>query len=289
MPTSANAQSAADLEVAKQQFLLGKTYYDQAAYDKALRHFQESYRLSKRADLLYNIARCFESLAQLKKAIEHYRLYLKKTGKNDATVNARIRNLEARLTAATPKDPLEKKDPLKKKDPLDKKKDPLKKGALDKKDSLNKDSLNKDSLNKDSLNKGAITSTPAKSGGFNWMKWTGWGLIGVGAGMLAMGVAFSARASKRASQVEDAYARGDDWADVKDFADKGKTFEAIGIVGIVVGIVAAGGGTALLLLAPSDEPESAAARRRRRHGAHRAHISPILTGNTVGIGGGFTF
>jgi tetratricopeptide (TPR) repeat protein len=263
-----HAQTAADLEVAKQQFMLGKTYYDQAAYGKALKHFQESFRLSKKADLLYNIARCFESLAQLAKAIEHYKLYLKKTGKTDATIEARIRNLEARLKANTPvkKDPV--KDPVKK-DPV--KKDPLKKDPL------------KDPVKKDP----ATTPPPKTSTGFNWMKWTGWGLIGVGAGMLAMGIAFGVRATKRASQVEDAYARGDEWADVKDFADTGKTFETIGIIGIVVGIVAAGGGTALLLLAPTDESKSAAARRRRL--ARRAHIAPIITGNTVGLGGGFTF
>ncbi|MCK5798137.1 MAG: hypothetical protein KAI47_13170, partial [Deltaproteobacteria bacterium] len=101
--TTASAQTAADLQVAKQEFLLGKTYYNQAAYDQALKHFRESYRLSKRSDLLYNIARSYEALAQLKKAIEHYELYLKKTGKADSTTNARIRNLKARLAAQKPK------------------------------------------------------------------------------------------------------------------------------------------------------------------------------------------
>ena len=53
------APNAADLELAKNHFKLGRAYYDQAAYGRALEQFKEAYRLSEKPELLYRDAALF--------------------------------------------------------------------------------------------------------------------------------------------------------------------------------------------------------------------------------------
>ena len=87
-----------DMEAAKAHFAAGSAYYDQANYADAVKEFNEAYRLSKRIDLLYNIAVCYERLAQYDSAIQALQKYL--TDKPDApdrvTIQSRIGNLEKR-------------------------------------------------------------------------------------------------------------------------------------------------------------------------------------------------
>jgi tetratricopeptide (TPR) repeat protein len=90
-------------------FFLGKTYYDQGAYKKAVKLFEESLRLSKKPDLLYNIAKCHESLGNLEKAIKSYESYLKKTGRSDSVIEARLRNLKQRFAAQKAREQAHKK------------------------------------------------------------------------------------------------------------------------------------------------------------------------------------
>src|SRR5438477_6587823 len=72
----AGAQSADDQEAAKAHFLAGSAYYEQANYADAVKEFNEAHRLSQRADLLYNIALCYERLEQYDKAIGALKQYL---------------------------------------------------------------------------------------------------------------------------------------------------------------------------------------------------------------------
>ena len=269
IPVTAGAQSDADVALAKQQFLLGKTYYDQGAYQRALSLFQESYRTSKKADLLYNIGRCYESLAMLNEAISTYREYLKKTGRQDSNVNARIRNLQVRLQLSQPKVPDKAPDKVPDKAPD---KAPEKGQAP------------------------AVTaptagdSTPGASrGGIHWMKWAGWGLLGVGGVSIAASIAFGAKAASKSQAVDDLYARNaHDWSEAKPFYDDGKSFQTLQIVTMVLGILSVGGGTALWLLAPNaasgEHPDGATATP-----SASAHLAPLVTENTLGIFGSFTF
>src|ERR1700680_249528 len=65
-----------DLGAAKAHFAAGSAYYDQANYADAVKEFNEAYRLSKRTDLLYNIAVCYERLGQYDSAIQALQKYL---------------------------------------------------------------------------------------------------------------------------------------------------------------------------------------------------------------------
>ncbi len=88
--------TSGDQEAAKAHFLAGSAYYEQANYPDAVKEFNEAYRLSKRPDLLYNIALCYERLEQLDLAVGALRTYLrdKVDAPDRAIIEERIRNLE---------------------------------------------------------------------------------------------------------------------------------------------------------------------------------------------------
>jgi tetratricopeptide (TPR) repeat protein len=96
-----------DEERAKAHFLAGQSYYDQAAYADALKEFNEAYRISKRPALLYNIARCYEGLDELDKAVASLQDYLaqSQTADDREPVQQRIKNLQGRLAARLPRHP----------------------------------------------------------------------------------------------------------------------------------------------------------------------------------------
>lgn len=85
----------ADDEVAKKYYELGRTLYSRSDYEGAIKQFEEAYRLSRKPDLLYNIARSHEALGQYEKAIEVYRTYLTtQPPAAQGEVSARIANME---------------------------------------------------------------------------------------------------------------------------------------------------------------------------------------------------
>jgi tetratricopeptide (TPR) repeat protein len=244
--TNARAQNDADLELAKRHFELGKTYYAQAAYKRALEAFQESHKLSGKPALLFNIGKCHEALGNLKEAITFYRQYLDATGKKDTNTEARIKNLESRIAAQKPEPPPE----------------PVPKPAP---------SRTAPSARPVPPAPPPRTEEPTfRRRGVGWMTITGWSLVGLGAASLATGIAMGALAKGRASEVEDAYKDNThDWADIKDTEQQGKRFNIGMIVGISVGVVAAGGGAALLILAPRQE--------------RRVSVSPLFDGESIGM------
>jgi tetratricopeptide (TPR) repeat protein len=101
----AKPASASDQEAAKAHYLAGSAYYEQADYADAVREFNEAYRLSKRPDLLYNLAISYERLDQFDHAIDALQRYLveKPEAQDRALIQSRIENLEKRRD--TPKPP----------------------------------------------------------------------------------------------------------------------------------------------------------------------------------------
>ncbi|MSP63216.1 MAG: hypothetical protein EXR72_23325 [Myxococcales bacterium] len=67
---------ADDLEIAKAHFATGLTYYSSERYAQAVKEFLEAYRLTHRADLLYNIARSYEKVDDAGRATAYYKRYL---------------------------------------------------------------------------------------------------------------------------------------------------------------------------------------------------------------------
>lgn len=93
-----------DIDMAKQHFIAGNGYYERGEYDRAIEEFQKSYELSKKADLHYNIAICYEKLVRVKDAVAAYKMYLSENpfATDQAKVLARIKFLEEQIAAPRP-------------------------------------------------------------------------------------------------------------------------------------------------------------------------------------------
>jgi tetratricopeptide (TPR) repeat protein len=83
-------------EQARMLFQAGRTAYEGGRFEAALRHFQESYELSHRPALLFNIGSAADRLQMNERALESYRAYLEAVpnADNRELTEARIRFLE---------------------------------------------------------------------------------------------------------------------------------------------------------------------------------------------------
>lgn len=109
---SSFAQSTSD-DLARRHFDSGVAYLEESDYDSALKAFQKAYELSKRPQILLNIATVHERRSDLPAAVTALKAYLEADpqGEHVETVKLRIQNLEKRLaeqeSAKTPPPPPE--------------------------------------------------------------------------------------------------------------------------------------------------------------------------------------
>ena len=93
---SASAQPAD--RRARQLYRRGTSYYDEGRYEEAVQAFQESYRLSGRPLLLFNIANAFERLGRYDQALSTLRRYAVSARESEQEqIRARIAALEERV------------------------------------------------------------------------------------------------------------------------------------------------------------------------------------------------
>src|SRR5262245_31572329 len=78
------APTEADIAAAKKAFADGKKLFDEKKYGEAVDKFKESYRLSKRPTLLYNIAISLELNKQKDMALFYYRKFMSDAPADDA-------------------------------------------------------------------------------------------------------------------------------------------------------------------------------------------------------------
>lgn len=97
MPSPVRAQEPIDM--AKTHYASAAAYYGRGQYKEAVREFKAAYTLSKKPDLLYNIAQCWERLGDLARSISYYNRYLTESpNATDADkVKLRIGSLKKRL------------------------------------------------------------------------------------------------------------------------------------------------------------------------------------------------
>lgn len=95
--SQASAQEDPDT-LARRHFESGVAYLVESDYDNALKAFEKAYELSKRPDLLLNIATVHERTSQLGPAIDALKRYLAAMpeGEQADTVRLRLANLEKR-------------------------------------------------------------------------------------------------------------------------------------------------------------------------------------------------
>ncbi len=96
-PAAATADESTEL--AKRYYKLGEELYHRADYAEALENFKRSHKYSGKPELFYNMARCHEALGNLEEAIKRYEVFQKARPDADPLLNARVKNLRARLAA----------------------------------------------------------------------------------------------------------------------------------------------------------------------------------------------
>ncbi len=93
-PTRAQAQGD---EQARQLYIQGDRYYQEGRYEEAVQAFQESYRMSGRPLLLFNLANAYERLGRYGEALEALRGYQPHAAPNEQQqISIRITHLEQR-------------------------------------------------------------------------------------------------------------------------------------------------------------------------------------------------
>ncbi len=96
-------RSDADMARARELFENGKILYDEGRYEDAITAWEESYRLSGRAELYFNISSAWEKLGDYSSAIDalnRYRVYA--PADERPVLDRRIRALEQRLAEQPP-------------------------------------------------------------------------------------------------------------------------------------------------------------------------------------------
>jgi tetratricopeptide (TPR) repeat protein len=90
------APALAQQDAARAHYQSGAAYYARGQYDEAIREFEQSYQLSKKPEILYNLAQCNDKLGRRPRVIEFLRRYLDEKPKADdrEQVTAWLRNLE---------------------------------------------------------------------------------------------------------------------------------------------------------------------------------------------------
>ena len=106
MSSTARAQAGdtAD-DMARRHFESGVAYLEESDYENALRAFQKAYDLSKRPEILLNVAVVQERRGDVSGALAALRQYLDAAPKSAdvETIKLRIQNLEKRQAAEAPK------------------------------------------------------------------------------------------------------------------------------------------------------------------------------------------
>jgi hypothetical protein len=100
---AASAQTSAD-ELARKHFDSAVAYFQEKDYENALKAFEKSYELSKRPEILLNIATVHEQRGELKAARDALKRYLETAPETDRTpaVKERLQTLEKRIEPEQP-------------------------------------------------------------------------------------------------------------------------------------------------------------------------------------------
>lgn len=100
-PSPSRAQSTD--EDARRHFRLGQAHYENGSFLEAAREFEEAYRLSDRAQLLYNIYVAYRDAGDLQHSRDALREYLSRVpdAENASMLRARLEALDRMLAAGT--------------------------------------------------------------------------------------------------------------------------------------------------------------------------------------------
>jgi tetratricopeptide (TPR) repeat protein len=103
-PAEPEGPSADDMAKAKEHYMKGKELFDAKDFESAVDKFKESYKLSKNAVLLYNIAFTHDEIGDKQMAVFYYEKFLRDTDKGAANrdvARKRLRELKKEMGGTT--------------------------------------------------------------------------------------------------------------------------------------------------------------------------------------------
>jgi tetratricopeptide (TPR) repeat protein len=240
---------------ARQHFEAGARKYNLQRYDEAAAEFEAAYEISGLSSLLYNIAQALRAAGKHEKALRFYKNYLLQDEAKENRVDAekRIEELTAIIEQqkknAPPPEPTPQQ-PTTTPQPTVATPQPA---------------------------QTLPSPPPAKKPLPRSLRYVGFGLIGLGVASLAVGGAMSGLAASASSDVQKAAANHDDFTTaLRDTESRGKTYDAVSIVGYVAGGVFAAAGVALVLITRKPVEKSVA-------------VAPLVGRGLVGVGVGGSF
>lgn len=245
------AASESDEELAKRYFTLGQELYNRSDYAGALVQFEQSYKYAQKPALLFNIARCHESLGHPDEAIEYYERYMATNPPAEERIGARIENL--RQLAAQKKAREQAQEQR-----LEETTQKLKHAEQQK----------------------VVVETRYQS---RWRGVLGWTLAGTGGALMIVGGVMGGLAMSKATALEQKARDRVEYTTIKDDESRGSLFSTVAITGLAAGGALLVGGATFIYLhyrTPSTE---------RTAKAPALWVSPHLTSNHVGLNAGLRF
>ena len=245
------ASALADVQLAKRHYQLGAEMYRQSDYEGALQHFKIAYEAAKKPALLFNIARCQESLGRFSEAIASFEEYVASKPSDASRIKLRIKNLK-RLAK--------------------KRRDRARKELLAQSAAVEKKESQTPAMGTGRRVDGA--SDVRRTRRSATLPWT---LVGVGLGVLAAGATLTILSSVKAGELEDAARAGEQYANHKPVETFGNIANVAGLTALAVGGAATIAGSVLLYFYYKGARE------------RRAWVAPAVTDTFAGVGGGFRF
>jgi tetratricopeptide (TPR) repeat protein len=221
-----------DDERARTHFEAGRSYYEQARYDDAVREFDQAFALSGRAALLLNLSQAHERGLHFTEAIADIDRYLSLVpdSPDRKTLEERKQHLEelrARIAAPQPTAA------------------PVAPAAAEPVAATPPPALAPVQPEPP-----AATSTPTSAS--NPFEVPGWVLIGTGGAALVGSLVTGLMASSKHSDLEQACPKGVCAASEQDTIDSAQTLAVVSTILLAVGVVAGGVGTTFLFLGDDD-------------------------------------
>lgn len=216
-PADAQVAAGPRDEEARGLFLAGRAAFDDARFPEALEHFERSYALSGRLELLYNIGLAAERTGDSEKAMRTFERFV--VERPDAPQAADARERLAVLERAA-----EVRGPRR--------------------------AAATTALARATAPPSVVPERERPSGGGSLAPWLigGGGLVVTvtGAALFALGLADAASVTGAP--------QGSSFADVESQYDRAATFQTLGVVLLTVGLAATATGVMLLVFGDSDEP-----------------------------------
>ena len=273
--SSAPARAQNDPGLAQRYYKLGEELYNRSAYEEALAQFKKSFEYSQKPALLYNMARCYESLGRHEKAAEFYSRYLKHNPPNAKMIQVRITNLQRLAQRKKQPQPVPQPAPLPKpaSQPVAQPK-PQPIIAQPKPQPIIAQPVIQPIIAQPKPQPG---QEPAPKSRSMWI--AGWTMVGVGGAGLIAGLVLGGLAADKASWLEDQSASLKvEYADIKDEEALGRSLQTGQIVGLAAGGAIAATGVVLLILDSRKKPAE-----------RRAWLAPAISPEGALVSAGVRF